>query len=82
MPTPPKDQSAKPRLKEGSPVCQCTICNLFFSAPSAFDKHLIGLSDKCRSPHQMRAIGMVQNEHGVWLVGISRKALREMEQTA
>jgi hypothetical protein len=68
---PPTDRSVKPRLTNGSPTCECTMCGLFFTGPDPFDRHQFELSGKCRTPEQMRKLGMVTNEHGVWQRGVS-----------
>lgn len=70
------DTAVKPALKVGSSVCQCALCNLFFTGVAPFDRHLLGFTDKCRTPKQMRAIGMVTNKHGVWMYG---KDLQDMK---
>lgn len=67
------DTSSKPVLRPGSPVCQCSMCNLFFAGPDVFDRHLLGFHDKCRTPEQMRAKGMLTNAHGVWMRGTAPK---------
>lgn len=72
-PFPSTDRTAKPNLRIGSPVCQCPTCDLYFSGPSVFDRHLIAGGLRCRTPEQMRDHGMETNEHGVWLWGMSEK---------
>jgi hypothetical protein len=68
----PTDRSVKAELRVGSPTCQCSMCDLFFTGISPFDKHQTEAGG-CRTPDQMRAIGMVTNEHGVWQKGVSAK---------
>ncbi len=68
----PTDRSVKAELKNGSPTCECTMCNLYFTGPDVFDRHLIA-GIKCRTPEQMIAKGMTANEHGVWQRGVSAK---------
>lgn len=76
----------KPELKPGSPVSQCPECDLYFTASSAFDRHLIPVGDdvRCMSEDEMRRIGMTTNIYGVWMRGEStskrlRLLLEEIE---
>lgn len=70
-----EDTKARPVLKVGGSVCECTICGLFFTGPTAFDKHFKNVAYQCRTPEQMRAVGMIENPHGVWERGISAEKL-------
>jgi hypothetical protein len=58
------------------------MCNLFFTGIAPFDRHLIGFTDRCRTPEQMREIGMVTNEHGVWMYGLSLEEVKAAKGAA
>lgn len=66
---PPKDRSKKAQLAIGSRTCQCSMCDLYFAGPTVFDKHFKNMAYQCRTPEEMEAIGMTQNEHGLWSWG-------------
>ncbi len=61
--------AARPILKVGGRVCECTQCGLFFAGVGPFDRHLVGWG--CRTLEQMQAVGMAANVHGVWQMGVS-----------
>ncbi len=56
--------------------CQCAGCREYFNSTAAFDKHRTGhgAERRCRTPEEMRAIGMSQNPQGWWVT-----KLRPME---
>lgn len=59
---------AKPVLRVGGRNCQCAVCGEYFSGVATFDRHLVGTS-KCRTPDEMYALGMLQNQFSVWCGG-------------
>jgi hypothetical protein len=75
------DKDVKAELKTGGRACECTGCGAFFGGLSGFDRHQISGEDDvyCRTADEMRAIGMVQNKHGVWLYGQSKQQLEQTE---
>ena len=73
------DRSIKPELRPGTRTCQCSQCNRFFASPAAFDRHQLWGAEgriKCLGEKQMRSIGMIANEHGVWLYGTATKHMK------
>jgi hypothetical protein len=49
---------------------QCQGCKEYFNSNWAFDKHRTGeygLNRRCRSPEEMKTIGMQLNAHGFWI---------------
>lgn len=69
----PLDREAKPVLKLHSPMCECAECGAFFLGVGAFDRHSLGLGERCRTAEEMLAIGMAVNRHGVWNKGTSKR---------
>lgn len=71
------DTDVKAELKVGGRTCECTGCHHFFTGLAPFDRHQISGEDDvyCRTPDEMRAIGMVQNKHRVWQYGQSKEQL-------
>lgn len=69
------DTSVKPQLRNGSRTCQCAGCGLFFTGVAPFDRHLIGIGTGCYCVEEMYTLGMMTNEHGVWMYGTSKKHL-------
>lgn len=72
-----KHTPADPRLPFRSPRCRCAACGEYFqSGESTFLRHRIGdhATDTrtCRTPDEMRAIGMFQIG-GYWQFGESAK---------
>lgn len=55
------------RLKYGTRECQCTVCNLYFTSPTAFDRHREDLT--CLGIRAMKAKGMTKNDKGQWTTG-------------
>ena len=49
--------------------CQCAGCREYFNSTLAFDKHRtgVGAARRCRTPEEMRSIGMSQNPQGWWI---------------
>ena len=45
--------------------CRCAHCNEFFNSQTAFEKHRI--ARQCRTPGQMKALGMTVNASGFWI---------------
>lgn len=77
------DNSVKKELKPGSRTCQCGSCDEFFTGVQPSDRHLVSnernpnIPPRCLRPAEMRALGMIQNVHGVWQTGTWGKKRKE-----
>lgn len=67
------DWDVTPVLKPGGRTCECTVCGLFFTGVTPFDRHFLGEGKRCRTPQEMLSIGMTSNRHGVWSTGTSKR---------
>lgn len=54
---------------------QCAVCQQVFAGTPAFDTHRVGpipstrkQRRRCLSHHEMRQLGMTQNEQGWWML--------------
>lgn len=67
-----------PKLRTGSAVCQCTVCDRYFKSDYAFQKHRIFANTKaqtakdwsqrrCMTEAEMLAAGMAQNASELWV---------------
>jgi len=68
----------QPKVIIGSPRCECRDCGLFFTGPTAFDKHQLGQGTAqpyCRTPVEMLEAGMILGDNDVWQIGTSKKKL-------
>lgn len=73
-----RDFAAKPILRPGGRVCECTQCGTYFTGLAAFEKHFSG-GTTCRTTDEMLEAGMVANLHGVWKCGnTAERATREI----
>ncbi len=49
---------------------QCQACKAYFKSNTGFDKHRTGshgAERRCRTPDEMRAVGMSVNSEGWWI---------------
>ena len=45
--------------------CTCVACNEQFNSLHAYQRHRVAF--RCRTPEQMRALGMMQGKNGLWV---------------
>lgn len=60
---------------------QCSGCKQYFNSNGAFDKHRTGrhgINRRCRTPEEMREIGMILRPDGFWIAS-AMKGYREHE---
>lgn len=60
---------------------QCGSCREYFNSNGAFEKHRTGqhgVDRRCRTPEEMRAIGMILRPDGFW-IGEKMKGYRGKE---
>lgn len=52
---------------------QCQVCKQYFNSSNAFTKHRTGdfNNRRCRTPDEMRAMGMVLPDHGFWVTKLN-----------
>lgn len=59
----------------------CMVCHETFNSAAAGDKHRIGefgINRRCRTPEEMRELGMSLNARGAWITD-ARPAQSEIE---
>lgn len=81
------DNAVKPQLGVGKNTCQCADCSTYFGGVGSFERHLVRDPEseqaiQCLNADGMRAIGMVENPHGVWLRGVSKKQYDAEDEAA
>ena len=63
---------------------QCSGCDEYFNSNTAFEKHRTGkhgVNRRCRTPDEMRSLGMFINIYGYWVSEAMNKERYEKKST-